>query len=542
MDVSEYPEELWRKAERRAGVIARLAQLSVCSRESVQAAAVELGLSVRQIYELIKRYRRHASTSSLIPGRSSGGRGKPRTKDDQERLMSEVVSEVYCSKQRLSIAAAYREVLQRAKKQGLKPVSSSTLWRRIGKLEPGALVKREQASKMTESSGQSSLVASEPLAIVQIDHTPVDLIVVDSQERKPIGRPYLTISIDVFSRCICGFYLSLDFPSATSVALCITSIIANKTAWLLEHEIDAEWPLHGKPECIHVDNGSEFHSQAFERGCSQNGIKIQYRPPGKPHYGGIVERVLGTLMKLVHEIPGTTFSNIEERGSYASEKLACLTIKELEKWLLVAIAKFYHNAPHKSLGISPFQKLEEAFQKGFKAKLYDEAAMTLDFLPIYRRTLGREGILLDHILYYSNSLTALMPRRHDLGKLVVRRDPRDLSQIYVSDPDGNGYIKVPYRSIYRPPINIYEHRAATKSIRRSKTEVTEDHIFSAVEEMRKIEDEGKRMTSKERRGRERRTPSNRNNKQDSQQQANLKKSESISLSDIKPFPDLETWR
>jgi putative transposase len=84
---------------------------------------------------------------------------------------------------------------------------------------------------MTKSSGQTSLVANEPLDIVQIDHIPADLIFVDSQERRPIGRPYLTVAIDVCTRCICGFYLSLDLPSVTSVALCITSIIANKTSW-----------------------------------------------------------------------------------------------------------------------------------------------------------------------------------------------------------------------------------------------------------------------------------------------------------------------
>ncbi|HET9239234.1 MAG TPA: Mu transposase C-terminal domain-containing protein [Oligoflexus sp.] len=539
MDLSEYPKDLWQEAERRVSVIAELARLPACSQQSVESAASELELSPRQVYELIKRYRSHASTSSLVPGKSSGGRGKPRTKVDQERLVSEVVMEVYCSRQRPSVAAAYREVLRRAKSQGLKPPSSCTLWRRIGKLDPGELAKREPLSKMTKSSRQSSLEASEPLDIVQIDHTPVDLIIVDSQERKPIGRPYLTLAIDVFSRCVPGFYLSLDPPSATSVALCITSIIANKTSWLLEHEIDAEWPLHGKPACIHVDNGSEFHGEAFERGCSQHGIKIHYRPPGRPHYGGIVERVLGTLMKLVHEIPGTTFSNIRERGSYASEKLACLTIKELEKWLLVAITKFYHNAPHRGLGQSPFQKLDEAYKSGFTAKVFDEASVKLDFLPIYRRTLQREGILLDHILYYSNSLASLIPRRLDFGKLIIRRDPRDLGQVYVSDPDGNGYIRVPYRSIYRPPISLYEHRAATKNIRRAKTDVTEEQIFSAIEEMRKIEDEGKRMTSKERRRREKRPATRQNRKQG---QENSTKALSPALSHVEPFPDVETWR
>ncbi len=540
MDILDYPESLWQEAERRAGVIAGLARLSMCSKQAAERAASELSLSVRQVYELIRRYRKGSSVSALVPARSSGGRGKNRTRADQERLIDEVIKEIYCTQQKPSVAAAYREVIRRAKDRSLEPPSESTLWRRISRLDPAKLAKRDERSSMTTSSGESSLIARQPLDIVQIDHTPTDLIIVDSHERKPIGRPYLTVGIDVFSRCVSGFYLSLDPPSATSVALCITSIISNKTAWLLQHEIDAEWPLHGKPACIHVDNGAEFHGEAFERGCSQHGIKIQYRPPGKPHYGGIVERVLGTLMKLVHEIPGTTFSNIEERGSYASEKLACLTLKELEKWLLVAITKYYHNAPHKGLYKSPLQKLDEGYKNGFTPKGYDEQAMMLDFLPIYRRTLQREGVALDHILYFSNSLAPLMPRRHELGKLIVRRDPRDLSQIYLSDPDGQGYIRLPYRSIYRPPINIYEHRAATKNLHQKRAEVTEDQIFSAIEEMRRIEDQAERMTQKERRKREKRprkTPS-------SIEKGNPthRTRPKLNSSDVEPFSDVETWR
>jgi putative transposase len=540
MDILDYPEGLWREAERRSGIIAQLARLSMCSKSAAERAATELSLSVRQVYELLRKYRRGGAVSALVPARSSGGRGKHRTDADQERLIAEVITEVYCTRQKPSVAAAYREVLRRAKDQGIQPPSPQTLRRRIRKLDPAKLSKREPGSSMTKSSGESSLMAHEPLAIVQIDHTPVDLIIVDSHERRPIGRPYLTVGIDVFSRCVSGFYLSLDPPSATSVALCISSVISNKAAWLFEYEIDAEWPLHGKPECIHVDNGAEFHGEAFERGCAQHGIKIHYRPPGKPHYGGIVERVLGTLMKLVHEIPGTTFSNIEERGSYASEKLACLTLKELEKWLMVAITKFYHNAPHKGLKMSPLQKLDEGYKNGFKPQTYDEQRVTLDFLPLYRRTLQREGIELDHIFYFSNSLTSLMPRRHDLGKLVVRRDPRDLSQIFLSDPDGDGYIRLPYRSIYRPPINIYEHRAATKNIRQKRIEITEDRIFSAIEEMRKIEDEGKRTTLKERRKREKRQKAKPLSSE--KEKPTPRKGLKLISSDVKPFSDVETWR
>jgi hypothetical protein len=58
----------------------------------------------------------------------------------------------------------------------------------------------------------------------------------------------------------------------------------------------------------------------------------------------------------------------------------------------------------------------------------------VDFLPVIRRTVTRTGFVIDHIHYYSNALKPWIVRRERLGKFVVRRDPRDLSRIWVPDP------------------------------------------------------------------------------------------------------------
>ncbi len=44
---------------------------------------------------------------------------------------------------------------------------------------------------------------------------------------------------------------------------------------------------------------------------------------GVPHFWGIVERVIGTLMQLVHALPGTTFANPVARGGY--DRIVCST-------------------------------------------------------------------------------------------------------------------------------------------------------------------------------------------------------------------------
>ena len=121
---------------------------------------------------------------------------------------------------------------------------------------------------------------------MQIDHTLVDLIIVDTYNRQSIGRPWVTIAIDIYSRCIVGFCLTLEAPSATSVGLCLSHTVIDKRIWLEHIGIGAgvEWSMFGKPKAIHVDNGSEFHSEALKRGCEVHGIKITYRPVGSPHW------------------------------------------------------------------------------------------------------------------------------------------------------------------------------------------------------------------------------------------------------------------
>lgn len=77
-------------------------------------------------------------------------------------------------------------------------------------------------SSQLRTSAPNRRVAPAPLDIVQIDHTRGHVTVVDPVTRLPIGRPTLTVAIDVNTRIVMGFYLSLEAPSLTAVALCLT--------------------------------------------------------------------------------------------------------------------------------------------------------------------------------------------------------------------------------------------------------------------------------------------------------------------------------
>jgi putative transposase len=269
--------------------------------------------------------------TALLPGKSRGGRDKPRIAPASEAAVERLIREFYLTPQKPPAARLVREVRGRCGAEQVPVPSANTIRRRIKALSLADRRRRGEEYVQIKPVHGHAPAARHPLDLVQIDHTPVDLILVDPTDREPIGRPWITVAIDTYSRCIAGFHVTLEAPSATSVGLCLTHAAMDKASWLVLRDVAASWPVQGKPRRVGVDNASEFHSQAFEHGCAQHGIAIEWRPPGQPHFGGVVERVIGTLMGLVHGLLGTTFSDIGRRGRYDSDKAACLTLEELER-------------------------------------------------------------------------------------------------------------------------------------------------------------------------------------------------------------------
>jgi putative transposase len=165
-------------------------------------------------------------------------------------------------------------------------------------------------------------------------------------------------------------------------------------------------------QLLYLDNAAEFKSEALRRGCEQHGIRLDYRPLGQPHYGGIVERIIGTAMQMIHdELPGTTFSNPDQRGDYDSENKAALTLRELERWLTLAVGT-YHGSVHNGLLQPPAARWAEAVARiGVPAVVTRATSFLVDFLPILRRTLTRTGFVIDHIHYYADALKPWIARR-----------------------------------------------------------------------------------------------------------------------------------
>ena len=321
-DASTAPELLsveppqWDRALRYLSVVRRLSESSTRTRSEVAAAAAQLGCGVVHLYALLGRYQADPRLTSLLPHRRGPRPGGSLLSAEVDAVIDDAIQAIYLTRQQPRISDLLKEIRRRCHGLQLKPPGRWAVTARLlAKPQSEVIARRlgRKAARDRFSPVMGSLEPKWPLSLVQIDHTLVDVIVVDSVTRVPIQRPWLTLAIDVYSRCVVGFHLSLEPPSATSVALCIAHAVLSKLPWLAERKIDGDWVMEGLIEHLHLDNAKEFHSEALRRGCEQYGIGIEYRPVRTPHYGGHIERLIGTMMGKVHLLPGTTFSNVSDK-------------------------------------------------------------------------------------------------------------------------------------------------------------------------------------------------------------------------------------
>jgi putative transposase len=141
------PAEAWDLAVRRAEVIGELAPRRVVSLEAADAAAARLGVSRRQVYVLVGRWRAGDGVASdLLPGTSSGGRGGARLPDEVEAVIRETLRARYLTRQRRTVASICREITRECKVRGLPVPSRGAVLRRIAMLDPAKAVTAREGS------------------------------------------------------------------------------------------------------------------------------------------------------------------------------------------------------------------------------------------------------------------------------------------------------------------------------------------------------------------------------------------------------------
>ncbi len=452
----------------------------------------QLGIKVAYFYRLLRTYRTDQRVSALLPQKSGPVKGAFLLPSQVESIIETAIRNHYLSKQKPRVSKLHQIIAIECHKAGLPTASRKAIDQRLKMIDPRVVLAEREGCKIADNKLRpvtGDLRADHPLQIVQVDHTKVDVFVVDEKYRLPIARPWLTLLIDICTRMVTGYYLSLEAPSSVSVALALQHAVLDKDEWLVARGISATWPVQGLPELLHMDNGKEFHAKALRRGAEEYGIKLFYRPPATPRYGGHIERLIGTLMGEVHLLPGTTFSGIDDRGAYDSERHATMTLKELDQWLAIQIVGRYHQQIHTTMKRPPIAEWEERVADPKVSLRYpaNKDEFFIDFLPYVERKVGREGINLFGIKYWDSVLTVWVGA--SVERLIVRYDPRNLSAVFVQSPD-DGYLTVRYRDLSHPVITLWEYRLARKTLReQGSSEVNEGMIFDAIESQRMLIEE-----------------------------------------------------
>ena len=419
--------------------------------------------------------------------------------DAREEIILTAINAVFLTPNRPSVSELVRKVGEKCIEANLSVPHRRTIVARLKRIDLQKRARRRGESRIAKSTEAvpGSLNPSRPLELVQIDHTKADIFVVDEETRQPIGRPWLTLAMDVCSRMVTGFYVTMSAPSRLSTSLCLLHSVFDKSAWLREREIAEPWPVAGLPDMLHVDNGADFRSRAFKRGCEDAGIAIEWRPPGEPRFGGHIERLIGTQMGKLHLLPGTTFSNPAERDEYDSRRHSALTLRELERYIALDIVGSYHQSIHRSLGRPPIAVWRDHEGEIPLRLPEDRRRFWMNFLPEEERTLRPTGIHLFGLRYWSPALSA------DLGRssrrLLVKYDPRDMGRVFVRRPSGN-FVEARYADVTLPSITLHEALTARRTLlAKGRREVDSRAVVRTAIAQRNLVAEAKRKTTAARR-------------------------------------------
>lgn len=367
--------------------------------------AADAGVPVRTLRRWLSRYRSMGLSGLVRPLRSDAGHRKlaPDVVDLIEGLA--------LIKPRLTIAAIHRRATTTLRTRNTAAPSYGSVYVIVRKLDPALLTLAREG--LSAFRNRFDLIyrhrADKPNALWQVDHTQLDILVIDADGS--IVRPWLTTVIDDHSRVVAGYMVFVGAPSALHTSLALRQAIWRKAT-------DC-WPVCGIPDALYIDHGSDFTSNHLDQVAADLRIKLTYSAVGRPQGRGKVERLFGTLnTELLSELPG----NI--RGGKPVSPPS-LSVSELDAAIGRFITTTYNTRVHSSIGTTP---LKSWLGDGWLPRM-PESLEDLDLLLVMvarPRVVHRDGIHFEGSRYLDPTLASYV------GEFVtVRYDPRDVGEIRV---------------------------------------------------------------------------------------------------------------
>ena len=175
-------DEEWTIAQKRLAII-RPILVNKGDGKLVSDIAEKNNLNPATIYRWIERFENTGQITSLVPEKSSGGKGVSRLSQEIDAIINVAIEELYLSKQKNPIKKVCREIIRRCKLVNLKPPHANTIRNRILSISEETQLRFREGKKIANDKFRPVLKhfpnAEFPLSVVQMDHTLLDIILVD---------------------------------------------------------------------------------------------------------------------------------------------------------------------------------------------------------------------------------------------------------------------------------------------------------------------------------------------------------------------------
>jgi putative transposase len=463
-------------------------------------------VSRASIYRWLSNYAESGGDiRSLLPSyHKCGGKDKYRVDQKVMDFINESIKEFHLTQQRTTIRETYFNVVNKISEYNslsrtkIQIPAFSSFARYVAKIPEYELVANRIGKRTAEQHFSfigHGVIVNHPLERVEIDATPVDLILLDS-EGNVIGRPNLVMAIDKFSRYPLGFNLAFGGVGWPEVMGCIRHIMYDKSYVKEKYPcINNSWRAFGTPKTIVIDNGLGFKNKAMEDACYQLGFVLEFCPPRVPEWKGSIERFFGTTnTSLLHNLPGTTRSNSQQLGdNEAPSKYACLTFSIflglLHKWMI----DIYCQDINKGAGGIPSKIWDEGINDYPISWPNSTSELAILLGRLEYRKIKNTGIELNGLYYNSYDLNKLfikfsLDNKCKDQKFKVKYDPNNLGEIYIYDHIiENEWIKVPaVCQEYAQNLTEWEHKEARAYARNKLGKVDIEALANAKAFIRKM--------------------------------------------------------
>lgn len=351
-----------------------------------------------------------------------------------------------------------------------KPPSLRTIQRRIKKLDQYMVFRNKKGIRTANLHFRAAgKKLSSPFLMnkVEVDSHLLDIIILDDNSFEVIGRPTLTCAIDVFSRCIVGWHISMLPPNTNNTISLFKGMFTRPTENL----------PGGIPSYLVPDNGVEFQNNSLSSICENRKITIipsqKYDPNNKPH----IERFFKTFTEsFIQKLKGTTYSNPSLRGEYNSNKNAGLTFSNIKYLINEWIESVYHQSPHDGIDNRiPIIFWNESLKTSPVLSMSKDEIDILARVPQIR-TINNGRVQFCYLTYYSH---VLMGEIENNTRVTIFIDETNLERIYIRNPkDKNSFIIAESTNpSYTKNLSLYEHEC----IRKQKKTIAEKDLQSLGE-------------------------------------------------------------